>query len=308
MLKEPVSVLVIGEENQYLKLSEMLVNGYDGRIFSLHRAASLSTGITMASEMKVDVVLLILSLPDQGKSGPMVRVRSQAPGVPVVVIGGCDDAVAAADTLREGAQDFLVNDQFDGNTLGRSILFAMERQKVLRELENASLIDELTGVHNRRGFITFGRHHLKVANRSKRSLVLCYTDVDNMKQINDQFGHHVGDQVLIRAAETLKEIFRSSDIVARIGGDEFVALALDTDTSFPQRIAERLKEKETIQSERYSLSLSVGFAVYDPEKPCTIEELLIRADRDMYEMKRKKEVLKKQKNVQSLGISAPFSG
>ena len=160
-------------------------------------------------------------------------------------------------------------------------------------LRNLSLRDELTGLYNRRGFLTLSEQQLKTAHRLKKSALLIFADLDRMKWINDKFGHHEGDRALIKAAEILKEVFRESDIIARIGGDEFVVLAMETHDTNEYIINTRLNEKldayNTGGPRRYMISFSIGFAKYDPENPCSIEKLLTQADTNMYKQKRKKQ-------------------
>jgi two-component system cell cycle response regulator len=157
-----------------------------------------------------------------------------------------------------------------------------------------AMVDELTGLYNRRGFLALTEQQLKLAKRTKRGALLLYADLDHMKWINDTLGHPEGDRALIETADVLRETFRESDVIARIGGDEFVVLALETwGAASAEAIATRLQRKleacNTGGDHRYELSLSMGIAHYDPECPCSIDELLNRADTLMYEQKQNKQ-------------------
>jgi diguanylate cyclase (GGDEF)-like protein/PAS domain S-box-containing protein len=168
-----------------------------------------------------------------------------------------------------------------------------ERQKMLAELRALSLVDELTGLYNRRGFSTLAVQQLKIADRSGREIFLLFLDLDDMKWINDTLGHHEGDLALIATANTLRASFRESDIVARIGGDEFAVVV--TDATAPSvdnlvaRLRERLEDVNAREGHRFRLSVSLGAARYDPERPCSVDELLEKADKLMYEEKRHKQ-------------------
>ena len=166
---------------------------------------------------------------------------------------------------------------------------AIQRVLAEEELAHMATHDPLTDVPNRRGFFTLARQQLKMADRAKKRMALLFADFDHLKQINDAFGHSEGDRALIEVADVLKETFRESDIIARIGGDEFVALAIETDEASAEilttRLQENLQARNARGERRYKLSLSVGVARYDPEHPCSIDELLARADRLMYEQK-----------------------
>jgi diguanylate cyclase (GGDEF)-like protein/PAS domain S-box-containing protein len=164
-----------------------------------------------------------------------------------------------------------------------------ERKRMEEEIRNLSLTDELTGLYNRRGFTLLGEHEVKLARREKRTMLLFFGDVDNLKTINDTLGHAQGDLALQEVATILKNSFREADIVARIGGDEFVVLAVDASmeradflTNHIQTILERRKEKGNWP---YQLALSLGIAHYDPEAPCTVSELIAQADSRMYQQK-----------------------
>jgi diguanylate cyclase (GGDEF)-like protein len=174
-----------------------------------------------------------------------------------------------------------------------------EREKLLAKVKQSeqryrelSLLDELTSLYNRRGFDFLAEQQLKKADRTKNGMLLLYADVDNVKWINDKFGHQEGDRVLIDSAGILRKHIRKSDILARIGGDEFVALIDKTTDNLPQILSKRLMENIFIYNisaaRDYKLFLSFGFAHYDPASPCSIQELLDRADKSMYEQKRKK--------------------
>jgi diguanylate cyclase (GGDEF)-like protein/PAS domain S-box-containing protein len=165
------------------------------------------------------------------------------------------------------------------------------RLKHLSEkLRTLSLTDDLTGLYNRRGFFTLAEHQLKVADRQKKGLFLIYADLDHLKKINDKFGHNEGSRALIETAKILKKHFRKSDIMARLGGDEFAIIPVVSTGQHPDMIGKRLKEHlkfyNAKQNRGYKLSISIGVASYDPEKPCTIEELLSRADKLMYKHKK----------------------
>jgi len=167
-----------------------------------------------------------------------------------------------------------------------------ELKRLEEELRELTLTDELTGLYNRRGFFTLSGQQIRMANRHKNKVFILYADLDNLKVINDAIGHQEGDLVLTEAARILKESFRDSDIIARIGGDEFVVMPIGTTELEAKITIERLyRNLEIANRERkakYSLSLSVGIAYYDPEQPCSIAELLAWGDRAMYENKKDK--------------------
>ena len=170
-----------------------------------------------------------------------------------------------------------------------------ERKKMEESLRNLSVTDELTNLYNRRGFMTFSEHHIKTADRKGQRMLLILIDLDDLKKINDAFGHKEGDMALIDTANVINDTFRKSDLIARISGDEFVILTADTKANAEQAIRMRLlknvEEHNARQKRLYKLSLSFGIAVYDPEDPSSIDRLIVEADELMYVEKSKKDEL-----------------
>jgi diguanylate cyclase (GGDEF)-like protein/PAS domain S-box-containing protein len=168
----------------------------------------------------------------------------------------------------------------------------IERKRMEQEIVSLSLTDELTGLYNRRGFTVLAEQELKLAYRFKRSVSLFFCDVDDLKTINDSFGHAQGDAALKEVSAILKETFREADIPARIGGDEFVVLAPDASIEsaeiFTRRIRTRLERRNQKGEHPYHLTLSVGISRFDPETPHSINELISQADELMYIQKKEK--------------------
>jgi diguanylate cyclase (GGDEF)-like protein/PAS domain S-box-containing protein len=163
------------------------------------------------------------------------------------------------------------------------------RKHMEEEIRNLSLTDALTGLYNRRGFTLLAEQEVKLAHRIKRSMLLFFGDVDSLKTINDSYGHAQGDLALQDISAVLKETFREADILARIGGDEFVVLAVDASMEstdiLTDRIQAALKKRKQQGDQPYRLSLSLGIAHYDPEAPCTVSEMIAQADGRMYQQK-----------------------
>ncbi len=154
-----------------------------------------------------------------------------------------------------------------------------------------AMTDELTGLFNRRGFFTLSEKHCKLADRTKRKMSLLYIDLDGMKTINDKLGHKAGDQALMDTAIILKDSFRESDIIARIGGDEFAVLLTEHSKSdIEDVIITNINNNLATHNKRglrnYELSLSMGVVYYDPRNPCSIDNLLTKADAFMYNAKK----------------------
>jgi diguanylate cyclase (GGDEF)-like protein/PAS domain S-box-containing protein len=190
----------------------------------------------------------------------------------------------------------------DGSPIGilgvtRDITETVQMREKLYAL---SLHDELTGLYNRRGFLNLAQQQIRIADRTKSDkikimdkILLLFIDLDDLKQINDKLGHNEGDRALIDTAKILKKTFRESDIIARFGGDEFAILALNSseDKILFERLQKNIDAYNALGNSSYTLSISTGVAIYNPENPCTLDKLISRADTLMYEHKKSKKNL-----------------
>ena len=168
----------------------------------------------------------------------------------------------------------------------------IERKRLEEEILSLSLTDELTGLYNRRGFNVLAEQELKLAFREKRNMLLFFGDVDKLKMINDTLGHTQGDLALKDVSTILKSSFREADILARYGGDEFVALVLDATLENARvlinRIQAAFKSRNDQKDKTNQLNLSLGVARYNPKSPCNLNDLIGKADGLMYEQKLEK--------------------
>jgi diguanylate cyclase (GGDEF)-like protein/PAS domain S-box-containing protein len=163
---------------------------------------------------------------------------------------------------------------------------------ILNESRHNSLTDDLTALYNRRGFWEMAEQQLHVAERITQPVLLFFIDVDKLKRTNDALGHHAGDELLKGLAVILKSTFRESDLIARIGGDEFTALTMETSPDSSDLLIERLcaniEKKNRDESDARALSVTVGVSRYDLNGGDSITCLIDRADQDMYARKRSK--------------------
>jgi diguanylate cyclase (GGDEF)-like protein len=200
-------------------------------------------------------------------------------------------------TLLDGAGSRVIRD-----LLKRALHCATKQYMLQTELGNLAIKDELTGLYNRRGFLALADRQLKLARRSRRSLLLFFIDVDGLKEINDAFGHSEGDTALRRTAEALETTFRDSDVIARFGGDEFAVLAIEASGQSEAGIQDRLSEYLNSGNSKdfpNEFSFSLGTARFDPWSSMSLRELIAQADRAMYEQKRRRSTAR-------LGIAACY--
>src|SRR5215469_4621195 len=191
--------------------------------------------------------------------------------------------------------NILKSQNFDsaavGEALKKAAVWAVEKSMLDREIRSLAITDDLTGFFNRRGFLASAAQQLKLAHRDRLTVLLLFCDLDDLKGINDTFGHREGDLALVRTADALEDTFRDSDLLARLGGDEFAVLAWEASIPDIRTILGRLAknlEKANSSESRFKLSLSVGVARYDPQYPVTLGELMAAADQDMYKHKNRR--------------------
>ena len=291
-----IRVLLIQHDDTQAKRLIEAVQGRSGTNLEVERVSELGVALRRLTDDHFDAVLLSINIPGQQVMDALSRVHDHAADVPILVLTEGDDEAQAMLALKLGAQDSIAVEHLDGNLLVRAIRYAIERHQLQMALRAMSLVDDLTGLYNRRGFLTLARQQLKVADRMNKRVSQIFVDLDGLKVINDRHGHREGDLALLETADLLKEIFREADIIARIGGDEFVVLALESAGARPESYTERLREKLAARNARgqrpFVLSLSMGIAQYDPANPCTIDDLLAKADALMYAEKRSKRAIR----------------
>jgi diguanylate cyclase (GGDEF)-like protein len=287
-----IKVLLIEDNPGDVRLIQEMLADIGNPPLDLEWADRLSKGMERLGASRFDALLLDLELPDSEGIETLERILEHAPDVPIVVFTGSIDESTGIQAVQKGAQDYLVKGSVSSDLLVRSVRYSIERKRLMTELLTLSIRDELTGLHNRRGFFTLAEQMLKLAKRETRSLIFLIADLDGLKTINDTLGHQKGDEALRDAAGVLKETFRASDVIGRIGGDEFAACLIEDEESSAEiimkRIGANLATYNRPGDRPFELSLSVGISRCGAESSCSVDEMLSQADNLMYEEKRKK--------------------
>ncbi|MCK5266763.1 MAG: GGDEF domain-containing protein [Spirochaetes bacterium] len=166
-----------------------------------------------------------------------------------------------------------------------------------RKLHNQSHRDELTGLYNRRGFLSLAEHNMNLALRMKQSGIVFFIDLDGLKDINDLFGHNEGDLAIKATANILSSTFRKVDIVSRLGGDEFMIFAINIPANFYKTVKKRLYDLlvrfNNISDKPYDLSFSLGAEGFSENETRSILKLMSEADKKLYREKKSKKGKKK---------------
>lgn len=229
-----------------------------------HDAIVTGTGNEAWEMLRTDsflsLAVLDVKMPDLDGIEICKRVRAMrsisAPYLILLTANNQTEQVVAG--LKAGANDYITKPVNAGELHARldAGIRVVTSQRILvsrvHSLENLSLTDELTGLWNRRGFLFHAEQHLKRSLRTRATSLLVYADMDYLKQINDNFGHHEGSLAIEAAADILRKTFRESDVIARLGGDEFAILAIDAGSKdieeFTTRLLENIHEYKPLNS------------------------------------------------------------
>jgi diguanylate cyclase (GGDEF)-like protein len=288
----PIRILLVGEAKDACRLRGLL-GTEDSAQFHIAHVADLDFAAERLSSDPTDVLLVDLGSKQLQGRAYVQAARAAAPDTPMVVLAESEDELLAVEALRQGVQDFLDKEHLDRFVLVRALRYSIERHRVQKNLQNLSLIDDLTGLYNRRGFLALAEQHLRMIQR-KGAALLIYLDLDDLKLINDSCGHLEGNRALIVTANVLRACFRQSDILARLGGDEFCVLMTDAGQDSAQQVRKRLQQRadfiNALSSWNFRLSLSVGIAEVPVVHQPSLDQLLRIADTHMYAEKRRKQL------------------
>lgn len=264
-----------------------------------NHATMVTTGIEALKHAREDSFdLIIISLNLENEDGlrlcSHLRSNEKTRSTPILMIGSEDDLPRIAHGLEVGAHDYIMR-PIDKNELMARIRTQVRRKRFQEGLRtsfelslNMALTDTLTGLYNRRYFEVHLTKILEKNAQEQKTIGILYLDIDFFKAINDTHGHNVGDEVLKIFGKRITDNLRSFDLVARLGGEEFVAVLPDTDEKTAHTIAERLRRSimdapfKTSHAEPLDITTSIGGVLIKPESGNTITQVLERADNQLY--------------------------
>jgi diguanylate cyclase (GGDEF)-like protein len=256
------------------------------------REETLAAGLARLGSEQFDAMLVDLQLGDCRGMATFFKVRDKASQLPIIILVELEDGSLGLETVKRGAQDSLLFGQLTPKLLAEAIRAGMEYKKNEARIREMAFQDPLTRLFNRRGFNVVAGHQLMVAQRTKNPLVLLFADVVHLEQINQLHGYDQGDAVLVEIGELMKKSFRRSDVMARLDADEFLLLAINCSLENAPKLIDRwnswLIDLRAQKNWRFDLSLAFGTAAFDPESPCTLETLIVRAQLQMEEAKETK--------------------
>jgi diguanylate cyclase (GGDEF)-like protein len=239
-----------------------------------------------------DIVFVDLNLAGAGSGLDfLAQLGSQTEAPPVVVVTGSGDEEKAVESMQSGAADYIVKGRLSSELLERTIRTVFEKvsmqrreRRMVQKLAELSVMDDLTSVANRRHLTVELEKEARRADRTGRQFALLMIDLDNFKSVNDRYGHQAGDDMLRRCARGFVDALRSTDFVARYGGDEFCIILPETDLAGARRVSRKLR-RAVRDIAQPATTASIGIAVRQPDTPAS--ETLRQADAALYEAKRR---------------------
>ncbi len=241
-------------------------------------------------EQKPQLILLDVMMPDMDGFETCQRIKEDetSQDIPIIFITALSEISDKLKAFEAGGVDYITKPFMKDEVIAR-INVHIKLKKAQEKLADMSVKDEMTGVYNRRfAFETLNRK-MKLAQREKSGFLICFIDVDNLKKINDQYGHSEGDLLIKSVVASINDIIRSTDYLFRMGGDEFMILfqkAKLKDSDFVlQRVREELNKQ---QLHGLPIDFSYGFSEFHHDDAISAYELVNMADSKMYEDKLKK--------------------
>lgn len=263
----------------------------------LSNAQNIESAFKSLKENRFDLIFLDFFLSD-GTGMDFIRaLHRENIETPVVVVTGKGDEVIASQVIQAGAYGYIPKSNLNRDILLKTIPETLEKARLKGEMKAAreklaemSIRDELTGLYNRRYFAETLKREMAGAERYGHGLVLCMTDLDRFKSVNDTYGHPCGDTVLREFARILRESSRDSDIPCRYGGEEFAIILPKIDRqsagNFYGRVRRMLAEHQfEHESSKFHVTVSAGIAEYDPLRHGDMGKLIADADQALYQAK-----------------------
>ena len=283
-------ILIVDDNDSNRDLLQRRLRLYD---FECVQASGGNEALSILSKQKIDLVLLDVLMPDMNGIEVLNAIRNSElqSDLPVIMVSGFDDVRSVAKCIAIGASDYL-SKPVDGVVLGAKVVAALER-KALRKKSNELMdqltiqatTDQLTGIRNRRSIYEKLDSLIQSSKDNSSNFGIILLDIDFFKSVNDTFGHHAGDMVLIEAAERFSQNIRSNDFIGRQGGEEFLALIDDIEINEITQIAERVRksiESSVINVEGTEIKITVSGGIAHSSEKIERDDLINLADERLY--------------------------
>ena len=294
MREKPFKILLVEDELEEIVLFEEALAEIEEGLYTRSWMLAcqfvpvdrVADAVEMLREEAFDAVLLDTTLPDGDGLDPFLRIHQARPDLPVIALVSSDDAPLAISLVRQGAQDVLVKRELDCGRLARALGCAMERQRVRNAIESLTLVDELTGLYSWDGFQSLAERHIKLARITGCEARLYLIDLDEAASGPQPFGHQEADLWLIRAADSLRDLFGETDLLGRRETVGFAAVAAPDTVDKSLEIAAHIELRMRRAGQTGPLSVRVRTASSAGERNATLEALLQAAEASVWENKR----------------------
>lgn len=292
LMHTTMEVLLLTDDETSLRLVKAMLHkgGYPPE--RLHCHAGWQEGL-LAMQKPQGRIIAMISTEYKVNREFAESIRSHALDFPLLLLhDGTVTEELESGCFSLGVQEILSLPELSIKTLLKALRNAAERHRMRKKIHELSMLDELTGIYNRQGFLLRAEQTLALSERLGLEANLFFLDADHMKWVNDNFGHQEGDFLLKDISRILQDVFRRTDVIGRIGGDEFAVLALRESADDAQGILARLEEfQASVNAKRsveYPITFSVGIARSTRDDRMDMEELMEKADKEMYENKKTK--------------------
>jgi len=280
------TILIVDDTIANLDILSELLCEYD-----IVEATSGEEALGIANEDEIDLILLDIMMPDMDGFEVCEKLKEnpKTKDIPVIFITAKTDETSIVKAYDIGGADYITK-PFLPKELFSRIKKELQIQDMLNELKLLASTDPMTKLYNRRYFSKISQHSLDLAKREKKALSLIMIDIDKFKNVNDTYGHHIGDEVIIHLANQIRSRKRKSDISARFGGEEFVILLPNTNIDGAKIVAENLRKsiEDAIvicDGTTVHYTISLGVSQIDLDANQNIEDGLKNADDALYEAK-----------------------
>ncbi len=288
-------VLIVDDVRSNLKVVGAILDRVG---YSTTFATSGQQAFERMKKSKPDLILLDVMMPEMDgiEVCKQIKGMSQYEEIPIIFVTASHENKTIMEAFEQGAVDYITKPFNSGELLARVKIHLElkytrdELKKTLISLNTLATIDGLTGVFNRRHLFILAEQEFNRVRRYGSAFSVFILDVDHFKQINDNYGHNIGDETLKSLAITTQNLLRKVDLFGRFGGEEFVGFLPETDIEQALKVAERIRQTIAnlhleFDSKILPITVSIGLATYVSTDP-TIDEMLKRADLALYEAKR----------------------
>lgn len=284
-----VRVLVVDDNEGDCFLIKSLLAHASSVSYEVHWECVFENVLERVSDLEPDICLIDYSIGINSGLDLIKQLEAVWPYLPTVLLTGQSENAIDIAAMRAGASDFLEKSRLDSQLLDRTIRYALEQKGTERRLSSLVERDDLTGLYNRSGFAKKLENAMDIADRTERMLAVMFLDLDRFKHVNNSLGHPVGDALLREVAQRLRGCCRSTDIIARMGGDEFAIAATHLkDVSGAGHLADKILSNFSIPFElsghMVHAGISIGVTAY-PNDVGNAEQLLMNADMALYQAK-----------------------